>query len=227
MSFKELDEEQKKRLLISVVIGVAIIVATFFGIKFSLSSIAKANLELDDLAGKIESADRSLSRQDQVRKGLAETIGTLETYLSDAPPEKNYYSWASEVIYAKARQAEVDIDSIDEQTQKGATTLKGKGTAALKLEAYSLRITTHSSYENLKLFLSLIEENHPMARVVTVEISSGKDPEIHDIKVVMQWPFNLSSVADAWDDVKIDNPTSANSNPKSVVVEKKTSVEQS
>ena len=225
MSFNELDEEQKKRLLIGIVIGIAIIAATFWGIKFSLSSIAKAKLELDDLMTKIESADHSLSRQSQVRKELIETTEILKAYLLGAPPEKNYYSWASKVIYAKARQAEVDIDSIDEQTKKGATTLKGKGTATLKLKAYSLRITAHSSYKNLKLFLSLIEENHPMARVTTVNISQGKDPEIHDIQLIIQWPFNLSSVANTWDDVKLNNPISANPNKKSTVIEK-TSREQ-
>ena len=200
MNVKDLTKEQKQRVVLGGIVAVALVAIIFFGIKVSLSSIAVARLELNDLTGKIESADRALAKGSQVRKEYGETIEELEAYLHGAPPVQNYYSWATEVIHERARQANLEVDAIDEQSRPGSPPSGGKD-KALKLEPYSLRIVAHGRYEALKHFLELIEKEHPLARVVTVDLSTGSDPEVHDVQLVVQWPFNLGSVADAWPDM--------------------------
>jgi len=197
MNVKDLTKEQKQRIVLGGMVAVALVAIIFFGIKVSLSSIAVARQELNDLVSKIESADRALAKGSQVRKEYGETIEVLKEHLRSAPPVQNYYSWATEVIHERARQASLEIDAIDEQSRPGSTLSGGKG-KALKLEPYSLRIVAHGGYEGLKSFLELIEKEHPLARVVTVDVSTGSDPEVHDLQLVVQWPFNLGSVADAW-----------------------------
>ena len=197
MNLKELGKEQKQRIALGGIGAVVIVAIIFFGIKVSLSSITEAKLELDGLAGKVESADRALAKQAQVRKEFAESMVVLKEYLRDAPPKQNYYSWATETIHAKAWQSNLEIDAIDEQSLPGSSPSGGTG-KALNLEPYSLRIAAHGGYEDLKQFLTLMEKDHPLSRVVVVDVSTGSDPEIHSVQLVVEWPFNLSAVADAW-----------------------------
>ncbi len=213
MNLKDLTKGQKQYIALGGMGAVVLAGILVFGIRVSLSSITTAKLELDDLMGKIESADRALSRQDQIRQEFAESMGALKAYLRDAPPAQNYYSWATETIYAKARLANLEVDAIDEQTRPG---IAPEGDKMLKLESYSLRITAHGGYDALKLFLELIEKNHPLARVITVDISTGTGPEIHDMQLVIQWPFNLGAVGDAWADIVVKQQIAENPEPMEV-----------
>lgn len=218
MNFKNLTKEQKQYIALGGIVATALVVIIVFGIKVSLSSITVARIELNDLTGKIESADRALAKQSKVREEFAETMHGLKEHLQNIPPDRNYYSWATEIIYSKARLAGLEIDAIDEQTRTG--TLPKKDTnKEIKLESYSLRVTAHGGYETLKQFLELIEKDHPLARVTGVDISTGTEPEMHDMQLVIQWPFNLNVVTDVWASIDIknqstENPVPAIANPK-------------
>ena len=72
---------------------------------------------------------------------------------------------------------------------------------AIKLEAYSLRITARGGFENVKAFLARLEEDQPAARITGVDIRSGSEPQIHDIQIFIQWPFNLSAITKVWEDI--------------------------
>jgi hypothetical protein len=218
MNFKDLTKEQKQHIALGGIVATALIVIIVFGIKVSLSSISVARLESNDVTGKIESADRALAMQSKVREEFAQTMRELKEHLQNIPPDRNYYSWATEIIYSKARLTGLEIDAIDEQTRSGIPS-KGGNNKELKLESYSLRVTAHGGYETLKQFLELIEKDHPLARVTGVDISTGTDSEIHDMQLVIQWPFNLSVVTDAWASIDIkhpitEDPVPATANPE-------------
>lgn len=212
MNLKNLTKEQKQYMALGGIVALVLVAGVVFGIKLSLSSIEDAKLELSELEGKIESADLALSKQGRVRAEFAETMGSLKEYLRDAPPNQNYYSWATEAIYATARKTVLEIDAIDEQTQM-PNKPAGDDDKPLTLEPYSLRIAVHGGYEDLKGFLELMEKDHPLARVVSVDISTGSGPEIHDMQLVVQWPFNLSTVADAWAGIAVQQEMVENSEP--------------
>lgn len=202
MDFKNMTKEQKQYIALGAILMVALIAITTIGIKLSLSSITAARLELDDLTQKIESADRALAKQSRVRKEFAATMASLKEHLQNIPPDRNYYSWATETIHAKARMAGLEVDVVDEM-ERSSSAPKSTSAQNMKLESYSLLVTAHGSYETLKQFLALIEREHPLVRVTGIDISTGKDPEIHDMKLGIQWPFNLSTLTEVWKNIDV------------------------
>ena len=197
MSLSDLTKEQKQYVILGVIVAAAVIVLIVFGVKISLASITEAQNELDDLTKKIESADRSLSKKAEVLAEFDASSGELRAIIESIPPERNYYSWASEIIYAKARLAGLEINAIDEQTD-AAGALKDASDKKVNLESYSLRITSHGGFENVVRFLEQIEKDYPLVRTTNIDISTGSEPDSHDVQLFIQWPFNLSSVTDAW-----------------------------
>jgi len=198
MNFSGLAKQQKQYIVLAGIIVVVFVAILVFGIKVSLSSVTESKLDLDDLSLKIESAEEALSSQGRVKADFAETTHELKMILKNIPPNRNYYSWATEIIYAKARLAGLEIDAVDEQTSARGS-FNEEEEDSIKLESYSLRITARSGFNNLKSFLELIEKNHPLTRVTGIDISTGMTPEVHDIQLFIQWPANLRSITDAWE----------------------------
>ncbi len=198
MSLSDMSKEQKQYLLLGALATAILAILVVLGIRFSLSSITVAKSDLKELQEKIEGANRSLARRDTTSRDFGQTVSVLRRYVESAPPERNYYSWATEIIYATAGTAGLEIDSIEEINLPKR---ESAAQADLQLESYSLRITAHGGYEGVKCFLVGIEENHPLARVTGIEISTGRTPYAHDIQLFVQWPFNLGEMAKLWDDV--------------------------
>ena len=200
MNLKDLSKEQKQYLILGVVGAVVVLGAIVFGVKFSLSSIGVARVELQDLTDKIERADRSLSKNQRNETALFETISKLKAYLEKIPPDQNYYSWATEVIYGTARTAHLEIDAINESGM-GNPRRNAKGKSAVSVESYSLRIIAHGRYENIKRFLLEMSRKHPMVRITGLEISTGSLPEIHDVQLLIQWPYKLDRILESWENI--------------------------
>ncbi|VGO20074.1 hypothetical protein [Pontiella sulfatireligans] len=194
MSLADLTKEQKQYALIGLLVAAALIALIGFGIRLSLKSISAAKLELQNLVGKIENADRALAHED-IAQELESSIEALKGFMVKLPPNRNYYSWASEVIYSIAREASLDIDAIDEVGLHNSLDAE----EGIKLESYSLRITARGGYENSKQFLRLVEEQHPFARFTGIEINKGASPEMHEIQLFLQWPFSLGVLEQQWD----------------------------
>lgn len=200
MSLRDLSKEQKQYVALGALAVAILVILMVLGVRFSMSTISAAKEELDDLTAKISNANRALSRSRQTSEDYVETAEVLRHYLMNAPPERNYYSWATEVIYSKARLTHLEIDSIDEisipQRQRPVA-----GAAPISFESYSIRIMAHGGYENTKYFLNLLKQDFPLLRFSGVEISSGQSPESHDIQLFMQWPFNFGELTKNWETV--------------------------
>ena len=199
MNFSDLTKSQKQYLVLGGIVAV-VVVLVVFGMQKGLAVTRTAKEELTAISGKIKKAERSLAQSDRTEKDLEETSAKLSELLEKLPPDRNYFSWATEVIYTVARGSELEIDAIDEQGTKAKP--KGKKAAsAIQIESYSIRIAARGGYQNVKAFLALLEREQPLARITGVEISSGSLPEIHDVQIFVQWPFNLGSIADALENV--------------------------
>ena len=196
MNIADLSKEQKQYVVIGGIV-VVVLVALIVFVSSSLSSTKDARLELADLTGKIDNADRALAKRDQEKTEFSETSAKLKVHIKNFPPNRNYYSWATEIVYDTARLAGLEVDAINEQTSAKKSKKAGKG--ATKLESYSLRITARGGFGNIKDFLGQIEESQPLARVTGVDISAGSNPDIHDVQLFIQWPFNLSAIIEAWE----------------------------
>ena len=99
MKSSHLTKEQKQYAVLGALVVLTLVLIIGFGIKVSLSSIATAKLELLDISSKVEGAEHALDRQDQGRTALAASTEVLKEHLQDSPPARNYYSWATEIIY--------------------------------------------------------------------------------------------------------------------------------
>ncbi len=199
MSLAGLSKEQQKVAGLVALAVVVVVVLVVFGIRSSLSSIATDRVELEELTDNITLAEESLSRKGAFTKELGASTATLEEILLQLPPERNYYSWASERIYSIARAAGLDIAAIDE-TNMHAREDAGAG-QNVQMEIYSLRITALGGYENTKQFLRGIERQHPLARFTGIEIGTGPKDDVHEVQIFIQWPFHMGSLARLWDEI--------------------------
>ena len=205
MDLNELTKEQKQLFALG---GGALLVSAlliFAGIRTGFAPARAAQRDLEGLTGQMDLAKRSLLERKKTREEGEEIAATLEGLLQNLPPEKNYYSWATEIIYSIARKVGLDVDAIDEEKRPSKKTKKSrKGhskKAKIYLNSYTLKIAAHGNYEEVKQFLAEVERNHPMVRVIRVDIQAGDAPEVHDVKISMQWPFHLASVRKAWEGV--------------------------
>lgn len=199
MSLENLTKVQKQYLVLGVVVAVIALVLGWIGVRLSLASVARAKSELDELTDKIESADATLKRGKYTGTDFDDTVVALKEHLAMAPPNKNYFSWATEEIYSIARNTRLEIDSID---QYGTMALEKPATTEIQFDSYSIRISARGSYEDTKRFLEYVEQNHPLVRIAGLEISSGRDEEMHGIQLLIQWPYRLESIVSVWDSVE-------------------------
>ncbi len=200
MNLKDLSKEKKQYFVLGAIGVVTILAAAVFMIKFSLSSIGVARVELQDFTDKIERADRSLAKNKRAEEAFIESISTLKGYVENTPPDQNYYSWATEVIYGKARAARLEVHAIHE-TGRSKPNQGSKEKDAIVVESYSLRIIAHGGYGNVRQFLDELIQEHPLVRVTGLEISTGSEPEVHDVQLFVQWPFKLGHRIENWRDI--------------------------
>jgi len=205
MSLLDLSKEKQQHLILGIIVAIALVILIVFGIKVSLSSISKARVELQDLTGKIKVAETSLSKTQRDDAAFRETIEELTVHLVNLPPDRNYYSWATEIIYAKARGVHFEIDAVDE-ISTAATAYASRKKGKVELESYSLRITAHGGYDNVKRFIQQIACDHPLVRVTGIEISKGAKPDVHDVQLFIEWPFNLGYITEAWKYIDVQPP---------------------
>ena len=200
MELNKFTKEQKQYVIFSVLGLILVVGLAAFAVYINLSSVAQAKAELFDLKGKIERADSALSKDSEISEEYARTVMLLKDYLKNLPPERNYYAWATEFLYRMGRSMSMDIDSVDELAE-----LHAKGAADNKeigFQAYSLRIRGRGGYANIKAFIREISEEHPLIRVTGVEISSGKNSDIHEVQLFVQWPFSLGEIERLWEEIE-------------------------
>lgn len=200
MILKDLVKGQKQMLVLGAIGAVALVSLAVVGIRFSLSSVAKAKEELLDLSSKIKTADNVLSKSSNTSSDYDGSVKILKECLDKIPPERDYYSWASQVIYATAKATGLEVDSIDEMSAPGSRAAGKKDDIGFR--SYSLRITARGGYAQTKHFISRIEHDQPLARFPGMEISSGSSPDSHNVQLFLQWPFNLSTLEELWDEVE-------------------------
>ncbi|MEI6891706.1 MAG: hypothetical protein V5783_05990 [Pontiella sp.] len=198
MNLSHLTKEQKIYMALGAIALIGIGVGIVMGVQYWMSSIQETKTELADLNLKIDRTERLLFKTAESRTNFEQTIRELERDLDYVPPEQNYYSWATEIIYSKSREAGLEIESVDEVAVSGAK--RGAALDPVYFELYSLRIIARGGFEQTKLFLRNIEENHPLVRVYGLEFSTGGTPDEHRIQLFVQWPFRMNRLRRLWED---------------------------
>lgn len=198
IDFSNLSKEQKQYIVLGIIGVGAIGYGLYFGISKFGGALSDTKTQLTELNDKIDRAERELGRRARTMTDFDQTITVLESHFDNLPPEENYYSWATEIVYAKGRNAGLQVESVDEI---GADTRQVKKLKdPVYFETYSLRITARGGYAETKAFIRDIEDNHPLVRFTGVEISRGNDPEKHSVQLFVQWPHKLQRIAALWKD---------------------------
>ena len=204
MNLSHLTKEQKQYIVLGAFV-VAAVAGIVIAVRFSVSSIESAKAELSELNLKNDRAEQALSKTATSMDRFEATILELKERLDHVPPEQNYYSWATEIIYFKGRKAGLEIESVDEVGMRGSN--KKAPVDPVYFETYSLRVTARGGFDQTKAFLQDIEENHPLVRFSGLEISRGRTLESHDVQLFVQWPFKMNRIASLWDDQSIRRKT--------------------
>ena len=200
MNLSNLSKEQKQYVVLGVLAVAIVGILIVFGVKVSLSSISNTKDELDSYTRKIEQAERMLSRRSNNDAESRRTMLMLKDYLESAPPDRNYYSWVTEVVYSEAREAGLEIDTVTEIANMQQ--VADKEAEGVRLESYGLRIKGSGSYEEVKRFIGNMKRDYVLARFVGVDLSVGETPERHDVQLWIQWPFNLGAIVENWESIK-------------------------
>jgi hypothetical protein len=205
MNLSNLTKEQKQYIILGAIVVVSLGAGLIFGVGKLTSSMSADKAELEDLSSKVERAERTLSGYGKIKTSFEQTILELEEHLDNVPPDQNYYSWATEIIYTKGRSVGLEIESVDEIGMSGGQ--KTDPSSPVYFEVYSLRVTARGGYQQVEDFLNTIEEHYPLVRFSGLEISRGQLPEVHNVQLFVQWPFKLNRIAKLWEGESIGQQT--------------------
>ena len=198
MSLADLNKVQKQYMVLGAVVSVMMVVLIYFGVKFSTSSLSEMKSELEELTQKIDQSDRTLAKRAGTSLEYEQSVEILKAHLGNTPPRRNYYSWATEIIYAIARSTGLEVDAIDETGGVVPQKKAKKSSDGVKMESYALRITAHGGYECAKQFLRELQHEQPLVRISGIGINKGANPEVHDIQLSIEWPYNISELTAGW-----------------------------
>jgi len=192
MDFSNLSKQEKDRLLLIVMATVLFVVGIGYTLNFALSMSADVEKKDEQLAEKINSVDRKLRREIVVTKQIQKIDAELKSYVKEVPLQKEYYVWATELIYDLAEKTNLDVSGIK---KIGGTKAASKSKKKIALEiSTNLKIVVKGDYQSVCNFLKRMEKEYPFVRIVAIEIKKGSKPDVHDVNIEIQWPFNLASL---------------------------------
>ncbi len=190
MNLKNLSKEQKQKYILLAVISVAGLFAVKqFALSPLLASHAKAVEELEQLKGKVESADALIKRADEITQQAADVKLKLEAAARERiPAVDNPLAWATRGIYAHARALGVDLESVSD-LEVDAQGFTAKEQEKRTFKPYGVRVVTQCSFEQLRQLIQALESSNPYVSVSGINIGSQPNtPERHQIMFNLEWP---------------------------------------
>ena len=202
MNWLDLTKDKKQYIVLASVVGVVVVALLYFGIHTETSSMSKTKEELEELTKKIEKSDQTLEKRSLICEDYEKSISQLKLHIKNMPPKKNYYSWATEIVYETARSTALEVDGVDEANAARPKTTEESAGEEISLESYELRIIAHGGYEDVKEFLLELKRRQPLVRYTGIEINKGQKLDVHDIQLSVEWPFNLSDLSATWERIE-------------------------
>jgi hypothetical protein len=198
MNLSEMTKAQKQYIVLGVLVGAGVIALSVFGIKQSLTAISEKRTQLEAVSEQLAKADRALSGYHEVNRKYEDTVQRLRAYEQYMPPDRNYYSWATEIIYGHGKVVGLEVDAVDEITD---TAIK-RPDGVVALESYSLRIAAQGSFEEILEFARRLKKDQPLLRITGLDISLSKDPEVQIAQIFVQWPFGIETLSKGWEEAE-------------------------
>ena len=191
MKFSELTKEQKQYIMLGAIAAVfAAYCVVNFGVTPLWSAWKTARADYEDLAAKLEDADRLMGSRDTIRENLDISQEAMNRALQEYIPElENPLSWATEKIYNLARTIGLDVQSVSETGTSVALQLQGEKKERT-FGTYAVRIVVDCSYEETKQLVESLESSNPYLCVSGIKVDAKpSSPEIHSVNLTVEWPI--------------------------------------
>lgn len=190
MNWSALTKKQQGMVIATAVIAVAqiVILIYFMGGQDSDDSDAKSSrLELSQLNEKLDQARLVLAKSEMIQTTLDETVAKLEELGAYSPTVSDRYAWAYEYVSLRAAKSGVELDSLEEVVSKAENE-----EAPPEDQAYEIKLSTRCGYNQLVEFVWRLENDNPLVRVKTVDITTApENPDSHQVRISLQWPATL------------------------------------
>jgi hypothetical protein len=188
--FKNLNPEQKKKLVLAGLLGAMVLYAGFsFGLTPFMQSRQRAEAELASLRDKLDRAQRTISRESRIRELLQDADAEIrEAVRLHIPPTENSLSWVASKVYGSARTVGVDIESVSDLGITSAPWSQG-GELQRAFVPYTVRIVTQCGYRELVALIETLESKNPYLCVSEIQVTGqDREPQRHKIRFAVQWP---------------------------------------
>lgn len=194
MNWSALTKKQQQMVVATVALAIVqiLLMAHFLGwFKPASARGGSARKELVELEAKLESVRATLRQDETANRELAQSIEKLEALTSHAPTLSDRYAWAYEYISRCSRQAQVEVDSLEEMLYMAADK-KDASKKESPAQPYEIAVSTRCGYNNLVEFIWRLEKDNPLLRVKEVTISAIPGQNLsHQVRIIMQWPSSV------------------------------------
>lgn len=189
MNWSALTKKQQQMAVVTVVLAVVqiVLMAHFLGwTKPASARGGSVKKELLELQQKIEDARAILRREQSIRSNLDQSVAKMEALTVYAPTFSDRYAWSYEYVSRCAKQARVELDSLEEVLYRGADK---KNPDEMP---YEISVSTRCDYNSLVELLWRLEKDNPLLRIKGVTVSAERDtPQSHQVQIVIQWPASV------------------------------------
>lgn len=188
MNWSSFTKRQQQMVIATVLIAVVqvVLMVHFLGwTKPASERGGAARKELVELQQKINDDRALLQRADAVRSELNQTVEKLGALTIYAPAASDRYAWTYEYVSRCATQSRIELDNLEEIFFMGDE----KKAAA---RPYEISVSSRCGYNSLVEFIWRLEKGNPLLRIKDVTVSSmAGQPQIHQVRIVMQWPASV------------------------------------
>ncbi|NCC52118.1 MAG: hypothetical protein EOM20_12995 [Spartobacteria bacterium] len=195
MNFAALSKEQKQKLILGVIAGVAAIYGIYtFALVPVFSTMRESRDKLVELKDNLEKADAAQRNHMKVQQELQDSADDLyalkDRYL---PSIGNELTWATEVIYDQGRKLGIEVESVTPVSSSGIPWAKD-ATMDRVFEPYIVRIATICTYFELVDMINSITHDNPYACVKSVIINKLDNEKtgslgLQNVTFQVEWPM--------------------------------------
>jgi len=188
------DKERKQIIVLGVLLAAMVLAGGFYlfsgsadgeetnGERVDGKRALKPKERLELLEDRIQQAERLIKRGTEIQSNLDEALARQEAYVRNIPPVDNRFTWVTERVYACARQAGIEIELVDQLAE-------ATGEEGGRIKPYAVRIQAQGGFDALRGFMSMMETENPLLRLVQLQVAGGTEPGRHRLILDVDWPL--------------------------------------
>lgn len=186
-----LTQKQERLIILAVILlGVQIFLIVRFSGWFGVAAEHRAaeKNELAALKQELNEARATVRQEAAIWNSLSQSAAALDMLAPYVPAPADRYAWAYEYISHRASLAQITLNTLEEVLPDAETE------SVQERRSFDIRLSTRCGYNNLVEFLWRLEQDNPLLRIKTVNVSTvpglSQDPRV---QVIVQWLTSLDA----------------------------------